>query len=206
MTASYDTPPRITSIPTPPITPIKVSLPIQISLDALCEPFKGLSHEDQKRAILQILRNARISPLQLVADLADVDNLDGAEFRSKWYQADALGLPNLLDSIMGDLTGATKLRSWAKPRIGDLIDVVLEEEIEAACGHLSLEDGLKGITPEFIGSWSAHTILHPLRTLCPQISRIAIRAAQTDRAKRKNKVKVPDTVSVLLLKWSPSSL
>lgn len=177
-------------------TPVDVARP---SLDVICELFHGLTHAEQTRAILRILLNARISPLQLVTELTDISNLDGVEYRSRWYQADAAGIPKLLDSIMDDLAGAEKLRAWVHPRVGDFVNPALEKEMDAACTHLVVKEGLKGITPELIESWSSDTILKPLRILCPTLSPLIIRCAQTDRAKIKNKVKVPDTVSVVIL-------
>lgn len=180
----------------PPLStlPIDPSDSFRPTLDEICAPFKGLSHADQKLAILQILRNARISPLEFLTDLTDVENSDGATFRSQWYQTESKSLPHLFDTIMDDHAGANKLRAWATTHFGNLFDLILEKEIETVCDSLSTPDGLKGITPEFIEAWSASSTLHPLVPLCPIISHAITRCAQTDRAKVKNKNKKPDTV------------
>jgi hypothetical protein len=50
------------------------------------------------------------------------------------------------------------------------------------------------VTPELLSGWTLETIIEPAIKLCPTLYQIIIATAQTDQAKRKNKIKSPKTV------------
>jgi hypothetical protein len=50
------------------------------------------------------------------------------------------------------------------------------------------------VSPQFISNWTLDVVLEPATKLCPTLMCILDAAAQTEEAKRKNKIKSPKTV------------
>jgi hypothetical protein len=50
------------------------------------------------------------------------------------------------------------------------------------------------VSTEFISEWTLESVIEPATQLCPSLLRILEAAAQTEEAKRKNKIKFPKMV------------
>ncbi|KAI0046675.1 hypothetical protein FA95DRAFT_1493692 [Auriscalpium vulgare] len=175
-------------------------------LDELCAPFSNLSKPAQIDAVLLILHNARISPLDFMAKLADSSTALGENFRSQWYRPDCDVLDRFLDAIMQDMRGLIKMKTWMKPHAIELVELTVYEEMSVVQSQLYLPS-LESVTASFIDTWSRDTILAPAAAAAPTLRRLLLSAAETDSAKAKNKKKSPEIwASVFgLFLWSTGS-
>ena len=66
-------------------------------------------------------------------------------------------------------------------------------EMDLAVKELSFPS-IEYVSTEFISQWTLESVIEPATQLCPSLLRILDAAAQTQEAKRKNKIKLPKTV------------
>ena len=135
-----------------------------------------------------------MSPLDLVARLVCPWNEDSHGFRQQWYRPDIQQLPEVLDRIIDDPRGRSKIYAWMKPHAIKLIQDCVEEEMVKVQKHLYFPS-IESITPSFISSWSKEMIIQPVIDLAPVLTGVLLCAAESKSARGKNKTKTPDTVS-----------
>ena len=146
-----------------------------------------------KENVLKALSDAGKSPLDLVLDILDSTQLEYENYRSRWLSPNSNKLFLLLDQIFAHPKGHDLISRWMQPHILDSVCSVVGSEMDSAVGMLSLPS-VEHITPQFINDWKLETIIEPATQLCPSLLCILEAAAQTEEAKRKNKIKSPKKV------------
>jgi hypothetical protein len=95
--------------------------------------------------------------------------------------------------VMEDERGREMLELWMERHAIDVVCKILDREMDAVKSalHMKLED----ITPDYISKWTVETASGVVaQHHAPVLHRLLIRAAQSDKAKARNKNKTPDSV------------
>lgn len=163
----------------------------------LKEPETPVSHQDKIKSILKLLRKGRISPIDILLEILDPKREDHSAFRQELYKSSGKALPKLLDMVMDDEKGKLKMREWMRPHALELICDTVYEEMDNVTKELYCPS-LASLTPETIESWTLENSVVPAVNKAPVFSAILAHAAQTKKAKRRNKRKNPKTVSLEL--------
>ncbi|KAF8957733.1 hypothetical protein BDZ97DRAFT_1669447 [Flammula alnicola] len=149
-------------------------------------PSKTFSRAERIENVLNVLRDGRLSPFDLVLDVLDESNPQFSAYRNEFYKAENRKLGQFLDLVLSSTAGKKKLN-----------ELILSHALELICEKVTTEmdvvqeaeklPGLSAITPEFINSWtvSGH------RESAPFLFQILLTAAETASAKEKNKKKTP---------------
>lgn len=141
------------------------------------------------RNVLDILRDARLSPFDLVLHLLDKSKDEYAQFRSYLYDDDSTKLFKILDLITEHTVGRSKFQEWLRRSAAfEVVTEIIHDEMERV-RKADLLTGVADITPTYIQS---HPILEPRRNdLAPCLIRVLTAASQTNRAREENKKKEP---------------
>lgn len=147
------------------------------------------------RHILETLRDlrddCRIGPVGLITHVFNEDNASFAKHRTEYFKDSSNSIANLLDTLAASPQGSRKLRQWLQTSKGaSIVHGIVGDEMDAVTAYEKL-DGLKDITPTLIRTWDVCG--HEKRA--PFTVSILTSAAQTERAKKENTVKLPDGVS-----------
>ncbi|KAJ7742645.1 hypothetical protein B0H16DRAFT_1861064 [Mycena metata] len=108
-------------------------------------------------------------------------------YRGNLYSDDSAKLSELFDKILSDPRGERKMCACLQPQLVEFACKTVADEMETRRGRSTLS-GIGVVTPEFIENWS----LDEEEDTTPFLTSILIAAAQTERAKAKNKKKKPD--------------
>lgn len=133
------------------------------------------------------------SPLDLISDILDSDQVGYESYRLRWSSPRCSKLSNLLDSIFAHPKGRDLILEWMRPYALESVCSMVASEMDLVTKELSLPS-VDHISSEFISNWSLETVVEPATLLCPSLVCILEVAAQTAEAKRKNKIKLPKTV------------
>jgi hypothetical protein len=149
---------------------------------------------DCKRKVLEMISDASRLPLDLILDMLDPTQDEHEIYRSRWFSsARRSKLSDLLDSIFALPKGRDLILEWMRPHALDSICSMVASEMDAVSKELYLPS-VEHITPEFISNWTLDVVIEPAIKLCPTLMCILDAAAQTEEAKRRNKIKTPKTV------------
>ena len=149
-----------------------------------------MSLSERIQDTLALLRGCRLSPFDLVLEILNEDKPEFSGHRKEFYKEGNEKLSKILDAIVSNGPGRSKLRTWMrKPVAVDLFSEVITQEMNNV-QKTELLPGIAAITPEFIKNWT----ISPHRELAPCLLRVLSTAAQTADAKEKNKIKKPDMV------------
>ncbi|KAJ7639893.1 hypothetical protein B0H17DRAFT_1216787 [Mycena rosella] len=118
--------------------------------------------------ILADLRRERISPIDILLQVLDPDDIDYDRYRGNLYREDSTKLSELLERIMGDYNGKEKLLQCMRPHLVEFAWIAV-------------------VTPEFIENWN----LDEDTDATPFLTQILETAAQTEHARVHNKKKTP---------------
>jgi hypothetical protein len=139
--------------------------------------------------LLAGLRRERISPVDILLQVLDPDDLAYDRYRGNLFRDDNTKLASLIETIMSDQKGKEKLSQCMEPHLLDFACDTVAEQMETR-RKKSILPGIEAITPAFTESWNLdEQIDHS-----PFLSQILETAAQTERAKLYNKKKKPDKV------------
>lgn len=145
-------------------------------------------------AALTTLRSGRLKALDLL--LYTVTGTSGQTLiahRTSLYGANGR-LGELLDVVMDDPMGRKRLREWMEPHALDLTCDLVDGEMDTASDEFRV--AVSDVTPEYINAWTCNALTGvtkaSLRT--PVVMRVLMRAAESDRARAKNKKKHSDQV------------
>ncbi|KAF7345728.1 hypothetical protein MVEN_01592900 [Mycena venus] len=139
--------------------------------------------------LLASLRQDWISPVDILLQVLDPDDIVYDRYRGNLYRDDSTKLASLIEIIMSDHKGKQKLSECMEPYLVEFACDTVAEEMETR-QKKSILPGIQAVTPAFMETWNPdeeedHT---------PFLSQILQTAAQTDRAKLQNKKKKPDKV------------
>ena len=148
---------------------------------------------DCKQKVLKAIADARRSPLDLILDILDTSQDEYEQYRLRWFSPSCNKLSGLLDGIFVHPKGRDLLLSWMHPHCLETVCLSVASEMDLVVKELSLPS-IEHVSTEFISNWTLERVVEPATRLCPSLLRILEAAAQTQEAKRKNKIKVPKTV------------
>ena len=123
----------------------------------------------------------------------DPDNADTHRFERSLY-GDNSKLHLLLDRIVDSRDGKMYFTEWLHKRDFDVIGQVVSSEMDQVKKSLAMR--VPDLTTEYIKNWTLETAVSvAVRRDAPVLRSILMKAAQTELAETKNKIKHPDTVS-----------
>jgi hypothetical protein len=135
------------------------------------------------------LKENHISPVDVLIQALDPDDLSYHRYRGNLYRDDSTKLRKLLDTIMSDPNGRCKLMSSMRPHIEEFACEIVAEEMETRRRN-SILPGIAVFTPDFIEKWT----LDEDEDHSPFLTSILTTASQTERAKKYNKLENADKV------------
>jgi hypothetical protein len=139
--------------------------------------------------ILLELKKNHISPVDVLIQALNPEDLSYDRYRGNLYRDDSTKLTRLFDTIMSDLNGRRKLMSSMRPHMEEFACEIVAEEMETRRRN-SMLPGIAVFTPDFIEKWT----LDEDEDHSPFLTSILTTASQTERAKKYNKLKNPDKV------------
>ncbi|KAG1723328.1 hypothetical protein EDB19DRAFT_2043812 [Suillus lakei] len=155
--------------------------------DPMITPSSRLSSTERIKAAIKILRDGRISILDFMLKILDPSEASFAYNRDRIFncsrqektsvdvgKAPVGKLEKMLDCLFADSRGRTRMMEWFRPRIISSVSAVISQEMDAV-----KENAVVSKAPVL------NSILH--------------RAAQTDRAKDKNKLKDCSTACNIII-------
>jgi hypothetical protein len=165
------------------------------SASPLSQKSKRLSHAKRMKVALAYLRLGRLGPIDLLAHILDPSIAENDRYRTLLYKEDGR-LGEILDMVMEDARGRERLELWMKQPAIDLVCTIVDREMDAAKNALRMK--LEDVTPDYISKWTVETTSGVIvQQYAPVLHHFLIRAAQSDKAKAKNKNKMPDMVRSL---------
>lgn len=154
-----------------------------------------MSTHERISSALKILRDGRISILDLLVKIMDPSQMLYSTYRDRMYVPSAtekqLGngrLEKVLDFLWDDPRSHARVLEWMQPHaLSYVCDTVYGEMDQVKqCLHVTLNT----ITPELLLACDVEkTLSSVVREHAPVLCEIVASAAQTERAKAKNKVK-----------------
>ncbi|KAJ7210897.1 hypothetical protein GGX14DRAFT_534724 [Mycena pura] len=120
------------------------------------------------------------------ADVLNPDDWQYEYHRSHLYREGSTRLSELIDAMMHDEHGKTKLLDCMRPHLLDFACKTVAEEMEER-REASIVSGIGVVTPEFIDAWNIEEEVDTT----PFLTRILETAAQTKHAAAHNKIKHP---------------
>ncbi|KAH0832143.1 hypothetical protein J3R83DRAFT_13053 [Lanmaoa asiatica] len=159
---------------------------------------RGTARDEHIRQALQILRQGRISLLDCLFDVLDPSKQEFAVQRRNFLANSSGKFTRLLDLIFETDSGRKHLLDWMEPHAIDLVSDRIASEMDDVKRRLG--GTVTSITPESLRIWDINTFIGSVvNEKAPITGRILQTAAQTDRAKQKNKVKSCSTVRTPVL-------
>ncbi|KAJ3512134.1 hypothetical protein NMY22_g15422 [Coprinellus aureogranulatus] len=152
------------------------------------------------RRISEILRELRddyrTGPVGLVSRVFDENNPTFSRHRTEYFKDSSNSISSLLDTLTGSKEGRQKLRQWLEsPKGTAVVHDIVSDEMDAVTRAEKL-GGLHDITPDFIKTWDVEGHEHR----APFMVSILTVAAQTERAKKENTLKLPHAVVRVIMK------
>ena len=148
---------------------------------------------DCKKKILMLLSDARRSPLDLILDILDLRQEEYEQYRSRWFSSNSSKFSALLDRTFAHPKGHDLILRWFSPHSLESVCSTVASEMDLVVKELSLPS-VEHVSSEFISNWTLESVVEPATRLCPSLLRVLEAAAQTEEARRKNKIKFPKTV------------
>jgi hypothetical protein len=163
-------------------------------LDGLaCESFlfrrQRTSTYNKIHGLLAELRRDRISPIDILIQVLDPDDISYDRYRGNLYRDNSTKLMELLQTIFADHNGRRKLLDCMRPHLEEFACETVADEMETRRRNSTLP-GIAVVTPDFIENWSLDEDTNDT----PFLTSILTAASQTERAKKQNKLKKPDKV------------
>ncbi|KAJ7231602.1 hypothetical protein C8J57DRAFT_1533491 [Mycena rebaudengoi] len=146
----------------------------------------GISPYAKIDALLATLRRDKISPVDILIQVLDPDDLAYDRYRGHLYRDDSQTMKLLLDTIMKDAAGKRKILDCMHPYLLDFACEVVQEQMQTRRDSSVLQ-GISVVTPEFIERWNIDEEVDTT----PFLTRILETAAQTEYAEAHNKIKKP---------------
>ncbi|KAJ7254873.1 hypothetical protein C8J57DRAFT_1075995 [Mycena rebaudengoi] len=146
----------------------------------------GISPYAKIDTLLATLRRDKISPVDILIQVLDPDDLAYDRYRSHLYRDDGQKMKVLLDTIMKDAAGKRKILDCMHPYLLDFACEVVREQMQTRRDS-SILQGVSVVTPEFIERWNIDEEIDTT----PFLTRILETAAQTEYAEAHNKIKKP---------------
>ena len=123
----------------------------------------------------------------------DPENEDSHRFGRALYGEDSK-LHLLLDRIVDSQDGRAYFIKWLRGREFDVIGQLIGAEMDKVKKSLAMR--VPDLTTDFIKTWTLESAVGTtVRRDAPVLRSLLMKAAQTELAESKNKVKHPDTVS-----------
>ena len=154
---------------------------------------RNLTKEQQIGAVLDRLRDLRMSPMDLVLTTVS-QRPEYRTSRDGFYRSN--GLEQLLNVAEADKRGNKKLGEWMRYRSIRMVSDIIEGEMDAlkTVFHMSVND----VTPAFLLDFNLERdVTNALCEKSPVLRQILLRAVCTSRADHENEIK--DAAAVCLI-------
>ncbi len=149
----------------------------------------------KKKIVLAMLREARISPIDLLAYALDPDQSATWYYRKQAYGSHSPKINDLFSVIDADSSGRMRLHDWTRSSATDIIAVTVSNEMNQMTKSLRSVFSVRDMTPDFLRSWSLSSIIvKPSEAYAPTLLRILRAAISTQEGQAKNRLKENDTV------------
>ncbi|KAG2369083.1 hypothetical protein BDR07DRAFT_1604966 [Suillus spraguei] len=163
-------------------------------------PSPRLSSHERIKSAVKILRDGRISIIELMLTILDTSELDFAYNRDWIYnrskqekesvngQGKKGKLEKMFDRLFADSRGRARVLDWFRPHMIAYVSDTVSNEMnmvkEALCGTLD------SVTPEFLSTWDLNSTMQNIVVpKAPVLYHILRCAAQFTNAREKNKIK-----------------
>jgi hypothetical protein len=148
-----------------------------------------LSKKDRLQNVLTYLRNFKLSPMDLFAEVADKSNDEYEAYRVKMYgEPGREKLEEVLNLMMDDLRGRVVLRRWMSSHAFELVEQAIDNEM--SCLSTQFNTTTRQITPSYIRLWSFEgnvaTVIGSNAHHCLELS--GLRLSQRSRPKTQRKI------------------
>jgi hypothetical protein len=156
----------------------------------------GVSPESRYQHAIKILREGKLGPADLLTYVLNNDNHENHRFRSGIYKKGGK-MGQILDMVIGSYEGKECLSEWIRDRGIDIVGKIISDEMDIVKKSFTMNTA--DITPDFIDKWTLESTVGTVaKRDAPILTRLLLRAAQTESALAKNKSKKPDIVSSIL--------
>ncbi|KAJ7922080.1 hypothetical protein B0H13DRAFT_1866147 [Mycena leptocephala] len=125
--------------------------------------------------LLAALRRERISPLNIVIQVLDPDDIAYDRYHGNLYHKNGAKLSLLIEMIMSEPKGKQKLLECMQPHLADFTCDTVAEEMEVR-RRKSILAGIEAVMPLFMETWNVDEQIDHT----PFLTRILETAAQTD--------------------------
>jgi len=157
-------------------------------------PPSRLSPNDRIRKALSILRMGRLSLIDCIIKVLDPSELEFSVYRDRFYASSKLHA--LLDHVYSDHRGQAQFTSWMTPHAIEFVSHTVYREMDNV--KAALYATIDTIHPQSLVTQDLNSIVaNIVKEKAPVLGLVLSSAAQTDRAKEKNKVKSCSTVCTL---------
>ncbi|KAJ6550618.1 hypothetical protein DFH09DRAFT_1319795 [Mycena vulgaris] len=141
-----------------------------------------------------MLRDARISPTDILLEMLDPEKAEYNHHRAMFYSDSGSKMRALLDAIVSDPRGELIFSTWVKPRAVDLACELVSGQMDLMVKSLSTVKSVTLLTPSFLRAWNLHqNVINPANTLAPDLVKILYSSLNTRKALLKNKNKNSET-------------
>lgn len=145
-------------------------------------------------SVLKILRDGRMSPIDLMLEILDPSNAKYDWYRTGLFHTSPEKVRNMLDLMMQHDRGSTVITDWLRPQVAEWACKEVYREMDAAKDALLLSGGVGDLTPEYLETWSQSNILGTASAEAPILLSILHAGAQTQKAREKNTKKTSHLV------------
>ena len=130
--------------------------------------------------------------MALILHMLDNDETQYQMYRAQAYRRDSIFVPTLLDSILANSNGRERYNKWVSAQDTNTISLVcgMVDKEMAKLQAASTNTTMESLTPKDIERWK----IDMLDEQTPVLTKILRRAAQSNRAEKKNQSKSPDKV------------
>ncbi|KAJ6596726.1 hypothetical protein B0H10DRAFT_1959940 [Mycena sp. CBHHK59/15] len=148
----------------------------------------------QIAAVLEILRDARISPTDVLLEVLDPENSQYSYHQAMFYKQTGR-MRSLLDALIVDPRGQQMFDQWVKLQAIDVACDVVSRQMDLMVKALSTAKSVCHFTIVFLRSWSLDkSVVKPANTLATDVVKILHPALNTEKGLSKNKKKMSETV------------
>ncbi|KAJ7667335.1 hypothetical protein B0H17DRAFT_1142824 [Mycena rosella] len=146
-------------------------------------------------AVLQLLRDARLSPFDIIMHILDPSSGSKyRDYRSALYKDDVYRIQALLDTLLLDERSARIFTEWVKPHAVDVVCDSMAEEMTVLTRALGTAPSVKALTPAYLRGWSLEKcVAGPAKSIAPTVVRALHTCLNTKEGLAKNKKKKNDT-------------
>jgi hypothetical protein len=154
----------------------------------------GAPPQHRYNRALEILREGKLGPADLLLHVLDTDNVESSRFQTGLCCKGGK-LSEILETVASFHEGRERLKDWMKGQGLDLIGEIVSKEMDIVKQAFAFNTA--HVTPTFISNWTLESAVGSVtKHHASVLTAILLHAAQTRIAQEKNATKRPDAVSL----------